>query len=432
MSTEQQVITSENTHVQQIVAEMLDGRSFYTACPARWRADVRAVLPAAIADLALDRARLAEASDIQVGQAFEDAVASRVSFGTYSDAFREQVGGWLRDKAALFEGKPGIPDYPTPPTNLFQAHTQQLDRLRLWADNPTDDLRDGVDEQATLLLSFTEPAWPEDDCRTTAEAKAFLGRVMDYKRARLAPLVPEVGMSLLVDEALNQGAYFQIGSVIEVTETGGWSFQARGTCEFEVGEESPDSTQGLRTGALRQYHLVAEPVEVATDSDVRTAEPEVDLDETNDTLRGEVQALRTEVASLREQVGTLNAMVATVRERHADDIDAIGEALIAEAKRRDWCDEYDQVIERLNRRLNVPLPTREDEDQDYDVEVTGWIRVPFTVTVSVTAAANADSSDVEDAASEVFQENYSGQDLLRNYTDSYQAEVEDDPEFSVQ
>ena len=59
------------------------------------------------------------------------------------------------------------------------------------------------------------------------------------------------------------------------------------------------------------------------------------------------------------------------RDEHAADITLIGETLMEEAERRQWCSEYDQVVEQLNRRLNIELERRiTSYDVTYTVRIT--------------------------------------------------------------
>ena len=89
--------------------------------------------------------------------------------------------------------------------------------------------------------------------------------------------------------------------------------------------------------------------------------------ETNLQLRASLEFKETERANLAD---TLRR----TREMHRADIDAIGERLMKEAERRDWCAEYDTIIDELNVGLNVELPTRE---RSYTVTAT--VRVEITL-----------------------------------------------------
>ena len=79
------------------------------------------------------------------------------------------------------------------------------------------------------------------------------------------------------------------------------------------------------------------------------------------------------------------------RTNHRNDIKMIGEALIAEADSRGWCDDYDKFVSGLNSRLVVSL---EERSQDYEVTAT------FIVTVSTTISAR-DEDDANDQAGDM-------------------------------
>lgn len=69
--------------------------------------------------------------------------------------------------------------------------------------------------------------------------------------------------------------------------------------------------------------------------------------------------------------------VAQAREHHEKDIAIIGEALIAEADDRGWCDIYDGFVKNLNDKLYFELPTRE---KAYVVTHTFEVVVKINVT----------------------------------------------------
>lgn len=133
-----------------------------------------------------------------------------------------------------------------------------------------------------------------------------------------------------------------------------------------------------------------------------------------------------EVVGLEAQIERLSDTLATVREtlrqseqRHRDDIALIGERLIEEAESRNWCSEFDHIVDDLNSSLHVELPLREHE---FTVEAQ------ITVRVSVTAR---DESAAKDAAADILDsarhhaymtDNVSGADL----DDEYSWSVEQD------
>jgi hypothetical protein len=135
----------------------------------------------------------------------------------------------------------------------------------------------------------------------------------------------------------------------------------------------------------------------------------------------DAQALRNRESSFLRQVREAD-------ERHQADITLIGEVLVDEARSREWCSEFEQVVNRrLNPNLHLPLPVRA---RDVEVVVSGYVRVPFSVTVTVEVD---DDSDIDDAAEREFNNNYSPESICSGgHTDRYSAEFEDDLEFEQQ
>src|SRR4051812_32911416 len=95
-----------------------------------------------------------------------------------------------------------------------------------------------------------------------------------------------------------------------------------------------------------------QPTAVMTDLDVGTP-PSVEV------LQEQVRTLETTVERLQEQLHASDEQRRQAEQRHRDDIALIGETLIEEANRRDWCGQYDHVIDGLNGSLSVQLPLRE-------------------------------------------------------------------------
>lgn len=56
--------------------------------------------------------------------------------------------------------------------------------------------------------------------------------------------------------------------------------------------------------------------------------------------------------------GNLHNTITGLRHVHDEDIAIIGKVLLDEAEKRDWCDEFDTIIDEVNNRLDHPLPTR--------------------------------------------------------------------------
>jgi hypothetical protein len=140
-----------------------------------------------------------------------DAIVAKVKdtstmMGDHTDTFASLVR-WLR--TASPDAEPVALVYPEAPFNLIRYHEGALDRLRLWADNGIDDVKDGVDAQAVHLTGMAQGGdlWPTDSCATDADAKDFLGGVMRYKTAKNAGAVsidevavPPVGEPIIAVE----------------------------------------------------------------------------------------------------------------------------------------------------------------------------------------------------------------------------------------
>lgn len=96
----------------------------------------------------------------------------------------------------------------------------------------------------------------------------------------------------------------------------------------------------------------------------------------------EARPVDQEIAMLTETISNLRQSLARAQQWHTQDIDTIGAALMEEAESRSWCDEYDAVVERLNRSLHFELPVRETEvEGTFDVSLTVNVRWSNTVTV---------------------------------------------------
>lgn len=102
--------------------------------------------------------------------------------------------------------------------------------------------------------------------------------------------------------------------------------------------------------------------------------------------------VRQERDNLKDSLRVAHHAISEARIKHEQDIERIGERLMQEASDRDWCREYDGVVDSLNRHLNVCLPVRE---QDFTVT--------FTVSVDVQVPQSAtDGETAVDFARECF------------------------------
>lgn len=100
------------------------------------------------------------------------------------------------------------------------------------------------------------------------------------------------------------------------------------------------------------------------------------------------------VRDLRLRLEAAGALLRQTQAKHEQDILLIGNILIEECERRDWCTEYEEVLEPLNVRLTyaLPMPYRERE---HEVELT----ITYTITTRVMAK---DEEEAEEKAIEGF------------------------------
>ena len=93
------------------------------------------------------------------------------------------------------------------------------------------------------------------------------------------------------------------------------------------------------------------------------------------------------------EVERLRAELAEVQRRYDEDLAQIGELMKDEADRRQWCEEYEEVMERINARihgtLNAARPTA------YEVTFSGM--VPFSGTIRLDLPTSPTEEQVRDA-----------------------------------
>ena len=85
--------------------------------------------------------------------------------------------------------------------------------------------------------------------------------------------------------------------------------------------------------------------------------------------------LHAQLAQALANVETERQRTAAAHQQHRDDIALIGDRLIREADDRDFCTEYDTVVDELNCSLRVELPLRE-----HDFTVTTTIELRLSIT----------------------------------------------------
>jgi hypothetical protein len=222
-----------------------------------------------------------------------------------------------------------------------------LDRLNAWTLDGRNDLLAGVDQQAAYLS--TCDVWPRlGEWRTTAEAKDLMSKAMLRKAELLFPS----GKRVLV---LDSTAYPLHGIAAEhvkdrILTVAGVLPEAHYDYGIKV-----RMTFGVWVNPM---HIVDAPPEPSPTVDPSAA--------------------------------------------HRDDIARIGEVFWDEAKKREWCNEAEQIIDHLNDYLTVKLPASRP--------VTSW-----TVKVSSSALGcgyflvNGVEADSEEDAIDTVRQRFDGE-----------------------
>ena len=305
---------------------------------------------------------------------------------------RQQArAAWLRAGAswALAQGAEPepVPDgWPVAAEREYvgsiSAHRETAAALRVWADDGVDDVQDGVDAQSTYLRE----AGMSPCCYQQGSFKDFLGAVMRYKTALLGalPTIPNQG-----DEA--QGKI--IGKVYEYRgEDPSQDYEFREVTRVRV--IRADRSFGLVVQSLTPpgigwdaslYGWYSE-YPMLPQKGYQFIRPRY-LHEVDGQSLTEPTPEPTEP---EDNEARLRRELADARNKHIKDIEIIGEALLREAERRNWCSEYDEVVDNINARLSVPLPER-NQERSYTVT---WTET-YTVTVPrsyMTDALDADAA----------------------------------------
>lgn len=193
------------------------------------------------------------------------------------------------------------------------------------------------------------------------------------------------------------GNYPNIGDTVIAHEIGGAEAWNDEPCVVTA----IDRTLGIINGEFKSHQKPDDTVEFGfriwspanpvTAADVQIAEPEMDID----AYKLAIEALNREIASLKADVERVNNQSdswRTVATNNATDFDAVGKALMEEAENRNWCNEYDEFVERVNSNLiRNALPVRE---QEYEVEIEVIGSLTTTTTVSVTATSQEAANEM--------------------------------------
>lgn len=147
---------------------------------------------------------------------------------------------------------------------------------------------------------------------------------------------------------------------------------------------------------LRGHYLGQDNISGITDMPqslgqiVRAELPITDLDGNRERIAALIQEkttleLRVETAERLER--QVRAELERAKATHKQDIERIGERLLEEAESRDWCGDYDEIIDGLNGRLTVRLPERTKR----------WVAL-VDVTLRVRVEVDATNEDTADEA----------------------------------
>lgn len=102
------------------------------------------------------------------------------------------------------------------------------------------------------------------------------------------------------------------------------------------------------------------------------------------TALATITDLRDTNVTLSRNIEALHDQLRDARQHHQDDLDIVSRELNDEADARSWCDEYDEGMRSLDRKLRGNLTFR---SRDYDVTT----RYTFDITHRVTATSSDDA-----------------------------------------
>lgn len=336
-------------------------------------------------------------------------IAATAAAWPITTATRASLGMWLKDNIAAR----AEPEFPSDqPVEWIRGgggggHVHAYDRMREWAENDDNDVADGVDEQMT-----TEPvsAYIEtlcSSCRAHGDTKDFIGAVMRYKKARLARSESE--------------HVLQPGDIVRSLAYTG----------ERVGDQRctvPGAEVGKQYRVTRLENVGGQDYVVAAHADAPEDEwffypnhVEFVQPVTPDDVVGVVV----------DRVTELERELERAKQAHRDDIAAIGERLIAEARSHAWCSEYDDVINDLNDEISVELPPR---NRDYTVRWTETYTVNVARSITVTEPDEGSARDTawNDYAGEMGRSDIASEIREGGANVDWNNDNREDIEFSVE
>lgn len=130
---------------------------------------------------------------------------------------------------------------------------------------------------------------------------------------------------------------------------------------------------------------------------------------------------QTETDLLRQRLTDLQQQYDRQRNEAMNTLTIISDRLIAEANNRGWCNEYDEIVERINNDLPNWLQLAEREGE-YEVTWTETYTVTIDRTATVTARDADSAADLVSSDPDAFGDSYDIEQAFRtawqygNYT----------------
>ncbi|MFF5085431.1 hypothetical protein ACFY36_51040 [Actinoplanes sp. NPDC000266] len=89
----------------------------------------------------------------------------------------------------------------------------------------------------------------------------------------------------------------------------------------------------------------------------------------------QMRAMRAQLSAARDDADRQRQRATRIKAEHHHDIAMIGGQLLDEANDRQWCKDFDDFVDDLNRYLQIPLPLRERA-----FKVSAMVRLEITVS----------------------------------------------------
>ena len=220
-----------------------------------------------------------------------------------------------------------------------------------------------------------------------------------------APTTLVVGQRYRVNTAGAMGATVALGATVQCVRQEGDSFRFQEISD----QDTPEGHDWYFTAAyLDPLPTTVTLAEAFTPAVVPLAEHE---------------ALQRRVAELELAERAAWERATAFRNQVFTDVQVASEILIEEADRRDWCGDYDAIIDRINGRISAF--SFEERTQSWSATRT----VEVTVTLRVVQSGNAEGRGEPDEDDVDWNEvdSYEVHEAIRNLSrGSYEYEVDDD------